>query len=262
MGLELRVENVTVVYGNVVALEDVSFSVKGPGLIQVLGPNGAGKTTLFKTIIGVVKPVKGRVTVNGVDVTGKPEEAGKYIAYMPQLPPDIDVPLTPYEALERYLLLYARRWPRLTVPAWVRRRVEEALTMVGLPEAAWHKPLSSLSGGQRQRVMLARAIVVDRPIVLLDEPLASIDPAGRAEIAKLIGDIARSRLVIASSHDPTLLRPYTKTMILVNRRVVAIGSVEEVMRVDVLVRVYGGAAIEVAPGHVHIADSHVTTRWR
>ena len=257
----VRVQGVTVAYGATIALQDVSLELKGKGLVQVIGPNGAGKTTLFKVIAGVVTPLRGRVYVNGVDVTGKPEVAGRYVSYMPQLPPEIDVPLTPYEALERYIMLYAARWPRIRAKTEVRKRVEEVLSLVGLPRDAWHKPIPSLSGGQRQRAMLARALAVERPVLLLDEPLASIDPAGRAELARLIGEVSRERLVVVTSHDPTLLKPYTRLMVLLNRRVVAVGGVDEVLRVEVLSKVYGAAAIEVAPGHVHIADSHAPTRW-
>ncbi len=255
-GPSLRLENVTVVLGGQKVLEDVTLRVKGPGLIQVLGPNGAGKTTLFRTILGLVKPVKGRVIVNDVDVTGEPDEAGKHVSYMPQTYPEIDLPLTPIEALQHYLALYHKRWPRL-VSGNLREKVYWALEAVGLPRDAWNKPLHSLSGGQRQRVMLARALVTDRPVMLLDEPLASVDPAGRAELAKLIAEFAREKLVIVSSHDPTLLLEHTDAVVLLNHRVVAFGPPEKVLRVDVLREVYGGAVVEVTEGHVHIADSHL-----
>ncbi len=245
-----------VTYGRETVLEVEKLRFEGPGLYQLLGPNGAGKTTLLRVIAGLVKPAQGEVIVNGVRVEGRPELAGRYIGYVPQVEhigrPEF--PATPFDVVASALLL-RKPWPRLKTPGWARRRVEEVLREVGLPEEAWWKNLSELSGGQLQRVLIARALVHQPRILLLDEPLSAVDPRGRAELARLIGGLGEDKLVIVSSHDPSLLLEYTRSIVLLNRRVVAAGKPEEVMRVELLRKVYGGAALVLEP-HVHICDSH------
>ena len=254
--LYIELRGVRVAYSGETILEVDELRFEGPALYQVLGPNGAGKTTLFRVMAGLVKPVEGSVVVNGVRVEGRPELAGRYIGYVPQVEhlgrPEF--PATPFDVVASALLL-RRPWPRLKTPGWARRRVEEVLEEVGLPRESWFKRLSELSGGQLQRMLLARALVHDPKILLLDEPLSAVDPRGRAELARLIGGLAESRLVIVSSHDPSLLLEYTRRIVLLNRRVVAVGEPREVMNVELLRKVYGGAAIVMEP-HVHICDSH------
>ena len=106
-----------------------------------------------------------------------------------------------------------------------------------------------------QRVLIARALVHDPQILLMDEPLSAVDPRGRAELARLIGGLGEEKLVIVTSHDPALLLEYTRSIILLNRRVVAVGPPSELLRIELLRKVYGGAAIILEP-HVHICDSH------
>jgi zinc/manganese transport system ATP-binding protein len=163
-------------------------------------------------------------------------------------------PVTPYDLVSSALVL-RRRWPRLRVNPEEAKLVEEALEAVGLPRSVWRLRLGELSGGQLQRVLLARALVHRPPILLLDEPLSAIDPRGRAELAKLIGDLGEEKLVIVTSHDPVLLLRYTKGVVLLNRKVVAAGPPEEVLRLDMLRKVYGAAVLEVGV-HPHICDSH------
>jgi zinc/manganese transport system ATP-binding protein len=252
--IELSLNNITVTYGSVVAIEDVSLALRGPGLVQLLGPNGAGKTTLMKVVAGLVRPRRGRVLINGVDVTGNPGRASRFVAYMPQLAPEVHVPLTPIEAVEMYASLRLRRWPRLGSSA--RSLAAKMLEAVKLPRRLWYSPLTTLSSGERQKVMLARILVANTPILLLDEPLASIDPPGRVEIANLIASLSKERLVIVSTHDPTLLLAHTSSVILLHRRVVAVGPPGDVLKAEILSKVYGKGVVEVPAGHLHIVDSH------
>ncbi len=249
-------DSVTVAYGDAVALEDVTLRLRGPGLVLLMGPNGAGKTTLMRAVAGLVRPLRGRVLVDGVDVTGRPEAAGRFVAYMPQTAPEVHLPLTALEAVEWYLSIARARWPRLLAGRRLRSIAERALEAVGLPRDMWDKPVASLSVGLRQRVMLARVLALGTPVLLLDEPLAPVDPAGRAELAELLASIARERLVVVSVHDPSLLRPHAAMVVLLRRRLVAAGRPDEVLRAEVLERVYGRAVVEVPPGQPHIADSH------
>ncbi len=256
-GLEIRVEELVIGYGRERISGPLSFSLKGPALVQVLGPNGAGKTTLLRTILGLIPPLKGHVYINGVDVTGNPSRAGKLAGYVPQLAwSGTNFPLTAWEAVEMVYLLHSRKWPRLFPGSGVKRVVENVLGKVGLPPAKWFKDIRFLSGGEKQRVMIARALVADQPVLLMDEPFSAVDPAGRASLAKLVAGLAEEKLVVVTSHDPMLLLEWTDKIILINRSFFAIGAPEEVLTLENTRRVYGEAAIPVTH-HIHISDQHV-----
>lgn len=243
----IRLDNVTVEYDGERVLENIKFSYTGPGLIQVLGPNGAGKTTLLKTILGLVKPVMGKVYVCGEDVTGSPGRAGALCGYVPQAQVQKEVNMYPISVEEM-----------LRVELRLRKRSVESLKniieVVGLRESILEKNFWELSGGEKQRVLIARALLHNPKILLLDEPLSPIDPPGRASIARLIGELSREKLVIVTSHDPIILLEYTDRIMLLNKRIYYIGAPEEVLCENTLREVYGEAAVVVEGRHIHISD--------
>jgi len=250
----ISLENVTVSFGGETILMDLSLKLEGPTLIQIIGPNGAGKTTLLKVILGLIRPERGKVKIDYRDVTAMPEEVGKIVGYVPQIvPTKVEMPITAKEFVLNSLLLHTRRFPRLFVRREEMERVEEVLRLVDLHE--WEKRFSDLSGGERQRALLARALVYDPPILLLDEPLSAVDPLGKVELAELIGRLAKDKLILVTSHDPILLLPYTEKIILLNRGYCAVGTPDEILRVEVLKDVYGESAI-LLEEHVHISDEH------
>ena len=253
----LRVEDLTVEIRGYRVLEGVTLELRGPGLVQVLGPNGAGKTTLLRAILGLVKPLHGHVVINGVEVTGDPAAAGRVTGYVPQLDAaEKHFPLTAWELVLYECLARCQKWPRLGASPEAAKKAEAALEAVGLPREAWGRRLDRLSGGQRQRALIARALVHNPPVLLMDEPLSAIDPAGRAEIAELIAGLAREKLVVVTSHDPMLLLEHTNEIILMHGgRVIARGEPPRVLSHEVLEKVYGAAALHVEK-HIHIADSH------
>ena len=252
----MTVENLTVRLGYEVILSHLSLELKGPSLIQIIGPNGAGKTTLLRTILGLIRPVSGRVAVDGVDITARPDKVGCLIGYVPQLMPfDKHFPLTAWEIVLNSLLLHRRRWPRIFARKEDIRDVRNVLRLVDLPEDRWHKCFFELSGGERQRVLLARALVYDPKILLLDEPLSAVDPLGKVELATIIGELAEKKLIIVTSHDPILLLPYTDQIILLNRSYCVIGKPDEILTLEVLRNVYGESVV-LLEGQVHISDEH------
>ncbi|MEM1927552.1 MAG: ATP-binding cassette domain-containing protein [Acidilobaceae archaeon] len=200
------------------ALKNVTLKLEGPKLIQVLGPNGAGKTTLLKAVAGMLEASSGRVLVCGLDVAKDYKRVSALVSYMPQTnkPPPL-TPLTVAELAE----VFSR--------GSSREVVAEYLEKVGLPRRAWEARLSELSGGSFQRALLAAVLASRAPIILLDEPLASVDPEGRAQIAELLGEESRRRLVVVTSHDPHPLLEQTKMVVLLNKIVVAAGDPEEVL---------------------------------
>ncbi len=235
-------------------LSNLTFRIDGPSLIQVIGPNGAGKTTLLRAIIGLIKPKRGRVTLNGIP--SDPKRLSNIVGYVPQMVfSDVPIPVTAWEIVLNSLLLHRKKFPRLKAGKLDLERVRRTLELVDLPEDRWHKRFDKMSGGERQRVLLARALVYEPQILLLDEPLSAVDPLGKVEIAELIGELAKSKLVIVTSHDPILLLPYTDKIILLNRSYYAIGRPEEILTLDVLKNVYGESAILIE-SHVHISDEH------
>ena len=254
--LEVRLEGVRVRLNGEDILSDLSVRFVGPSLIQIIGPNGAGKTTLLRTNLGIIKPASGRVYVNGFDVTGRPDVVGKLVGYVPQLTQfECPFPITAWEVVLNSYMLHKKRWPRIRASVDAIEAVERALEMVELPRSRWNKIFSELSGGERQRVLLARALVYDPKILLLDEPLSAVDPVGKVDIATLIGKLAEEKLVILTSHDPVMMLPYTDRVLLLNRSFYAMGDVEDVLKIDVLRKVYGESALQVN-GHVHISDEH------
>ncbi len=254
--ISVRIENLTAGYNGLPVIKNVSFEYRGYGIIQVLGPNGAGKTTLLRAILGLIRPLSGHVYINGEDVTGKPERVGKYAGYVPQSTniQETYYPITLRELVECCYLM-KRGWPRIRIDSGGKNIVEKALDMAGLPREIWDKRFWDLSGGQKQRGYIARALVGNPEILLMDEPFSNIDPSGRVELAERIGHISRSKLMIITSHDPMLLLKYTSKILMINRDVYIYGDPEEVLRKEVAEKIYGKAIIKVRE-HLHILDSH------
>ena len=245
--MRVEVEGLRAHYGNEVLFGGESFELSGPGLILVIGPNGAGKTTLMRALLGLVR-IDGKVFINGVDVTGRPERAGKFVGYVPQIgPQDLAVPISVMELLSPSL--------RSKLPKG-SERLREIVDLLGLREVL-NLPFSSLSGGQRQRVLLARALAPDPPILMMDEPISSIDPAGRETIIDLILDLSEEKLLILSSHDPALFANHSKEVIALNKRIVSIGPPEDVLNEKVMREVYGRSLILVERC-LHVVDYHGT----
>jgi ABC-type multidrug transport system ATPase subunit len=175
-------------------LEAPRLSLEGPGVALVVGGNGAGKTTLLKAMLGLIRPLAGRVEMCGRDVTGRPEEAGRCASYMPQWSPHASpgYPVTGYELLE-----YSFRVRRLKFP---RGEALEMLARLGLGDGVASRPLRSLTPGQRQKLFFARAMLLPTPVAVLDEPFSSVDRASAEAMAREVERQASRRLVVLTSH--------------------------------------------------------------
>ena len=221
----IRLVDVTVTYGDTVALDSVTLSLESPGLVQVLGPNGAGKTTLLKTIMGVVRPAKGRVIVE-VDGEERHGSAYELVGYVPQYfdPPPTN-PMTVYEFVEAS----ARLRMAGTSGGFLRERVAKTLESCLIPPSMHGYKLSELSGGLLRRVLLARAIVFEPSILLLDEPFTFLDQSASRILARLVEKYSRRALVVVTTHDPLILREATREIVVLNRRLLAVGSPQEVL---------------------------------
>ena len=188
----LRITSLTKRYGAVTALDDLTVDVPA-GRIGVVGANGAGKTTLFRILLGLARPTEGAVEVGGLSVATDPVAVRARLGYMPEhecLPLDqsaADVVATFGELSG----LPARA---------ARQRASEVLDLVGLDEARF-RPIGGFSTGMRQRAKLAQALVGGPSLVLLDEPTAGLDPAGREEMLALVARLATFGIsVLMSTH--------------------------------------------------------------
>ena len=224
------------------ALEGVSFAIEAGQAVGVLGPNGGGKTTLFRALLGELPHRHG-----AVEVAGRP-------AYVPQTErARLDFPVS---ALDVALMGAYGRTP------WYRRlgRAERdaaatALERVGLADRA-RSGFGTLSGGQRQRVLIARALVQDARVLLLDEPLSGVDAPSAARIEAILDDLrAEGRALLLATHDVHQAQQYERVLCLHTRQV-AFGAPAEVLTPDVLQATYGSELVVLAGGGIAVNVGH------
>jgi zinc/manganese transport system ATP-binding protein len=230
-------------------LKDISFAIEPGEFIGVLGPNGAGKTTLMRSILGLLPPSGGRVSVFG----RAPQCGDSTIGYLPQLRtvlPDLRVRGLDYIASS----LHGERWGLPSLSAADRAAIEATLDDVGARDLA-NRALSDMSGGERQRLLLAQALIGEPKLLLLDEPLISLDARHQEVVIDVIKKVCRERkiTVLFSAHELNqLLGAIDRVLYLGNGQAV-LGSVEDVVTAPVLSRLYG-TEIEVlrASGHIFV----------
>ncbi|GIF62515.1 ABC transporter [Asanoa ishikariensis] len=223
----IRVEHVVARYGEVLALDDVSLSIR-PGLVTgLVGMNGSGKSTLFKTLMGLVKPERGRV-LRGPGSIG-------YVPQSEHVDWAFPVSVRDVVMMGRYGSLGLTRRPR----AADHRAVADALARVELTDHA-ERQIGQLSGGQRKRTFVARGIAQDARILLLDEPFAGVDKRSEATIVRLLRELAADgRTVLVSTHDLHALPRLADDVVLLLRRVLFHGPVDEALRPENLARAFG-----------------------
>ncbi len=231
----IDIADVTVAYREQPVLWDVDLQVPRGSLMAVVGPNGAGKTTLIKSILGLVKPVAGRVLINGQPWTRQHGD----VSYVPQRGTvDWDFPTSVADVvmMGRYGALGWLRRPGQRE----REMAEEAMTRVDIAHLA-DRQISELSGGQQQRVFLARALVQDTNIYLMDEPFQGVDAKTERAIVELLKSLrAEGRTVVVVHHDLQTVAEYFDSVALLNVRLIASGPVEEAFTEHNLRRTYGG----------------------
>ena len=232
----LEVRGLTVRYGEVSALEDVSLTLGTGRVCGLVGMNGSGKSTLFKTVMGTVRPLSGTVVVAG----GSPAAARRQglVGYVPQSE-DVDwtFPLSVREVVETGR--YGHLGPTRRLRAADRAAVAEALERVGLADLA-HRQVGRLSGGQRKRAFLARAVAQGAATLLLDEPFAGVDRTSEATITELLRALAaEGASVLVSTHDLQALPDLADEAVLLMRRVLLHGPSTEVLRPENLAHAFG-----------------------
>jgi ABC-type Mn2+/Zn2+ transport system ATPase subunit len=237
----LSVQDLAASYGGPVVLSGVTFDAEQGERIGVLGPNGGGKSTLFRVLLGELRPLRGSVR--------RPPRLG----FVPQTERSrLDYPVS---ALDVALMGTLSR-----VPWWrpvgrrERRAALGALERVGLAALA-DEQFGELSGGQRQRVLVARALVQDAPVLLLDEPFSGVDQTSADLLERLLGDLAgEGRALLVATHDLEQARRFDRVLCL-NRRQIAFGPPEETLTRPVLEATYGGEIVTL-PGEAALLPPH------
>ena len=250
----LRLNGVSVRLGERLALSEIDLEVAKGAFVGLIGPNGSGKSTLLRAILGVLPLEAGSIEVDG----RPPAEARDLFAYLPQRrAQNLDLPLR-----TRDIVMMGRmRHTGLLRP--VRRddreAVEQALALVGLSDRR-NSAIGEMSFGQQQRVFFARALAQEGSILLLDEPMNGVDPQTQELFVELLtGFHAQGKTIVMATHDLTQAAALCDNLCVVNQRLIAYGSVEQVLTEDVLSEAYGVHLHfrpgEAAPGHL-IGDVH------
>lgn len=208
----VEVKNLSFAYSGENILQDVNLSIRPGDFIAMIGPNGGGKTTLLKLILGLLKPDKGTIQVMGHPTP----KALASIGYVPQnVHVNSGFPISVMDVVLMGRRNPKRRWARLS--AEDDRAALSALEQMGMAPYARTK-IGELSGGQRQRVFIARALVSDPRLLLLDEPTAGIDTKGQADFYSLLQELNRDITIMVVSHDLLVISRYIKSVACVNRR--------------------------------------------
>ena len=207
--MSLEVSQLTKLYGSQKALDKVSFSAIPGRILGFLGPNGAGKSTTMKVITGYISANSGGVTVMGKDAVNFTKEVSKLIGYLPEHNP-------------LYLDMYVREFLEFSGGVYgmsgqaLKSRAKEMLHRTGL-EPEQHKKIGQLSKGYRQRVGLARALIHDPQVVILDEPTTGLDPNQLVEIRNLIQEVAKDKTLILSTHIMQEVEAICQDVVIINK---------------------------------------------
>lgn len=230
----LKIEQLSVNYDKTPVLWDIHCHIPEGKLVGIIGPNGAGKSTLLKTLLGMTKPLSGRIEF--FNQTYK--KVRHRIAYVPQRSSvDWDFPITAFEVvlMGRYGKLGIFKWPKLAD----KKAALNALEMVGMLPFA-NRQISQLSGGQQQRLFIARALLQDADLYLMDEPFAGVDMATEKAIIALMDKLkVQGKTLLVVHHDLSTVDSYFDWVMMLNTCLIACGPVDEVFNAHAIMRTYG-----------------------
>ena len=212
----IEIRNLTVAYGENIALENLNLDIEAGSLMALVGPNGAGKSTLIKTILKFLKQITGEIKING-----------KSLAYVPQRNSvDWDFPTTLFDVVE--MGCYGRVGLFKRVNKEEKQKVLKAIEQVGMLDFK-DRQISELSGGQQQRAFIARALVQEADIYLMDEPFQGVDSTTEKSIVDILKKLkSDGKTLLVVHHDLQTVPTYFESVALINKTVIVSGKVIEV----------------------------------
>jgi len=216
----IKVENLKKLYGDFIAVDDISFEIKRGEIVGLLGPNGAGKTSTMRILTCFLPATSGEVSINGHDAFENPYLVKKSIGYLPE-----NAPLYQDMKVEEYLEYVAdiREIPK----SQKRKRIREVAEKTGLAPRL-RQEIGHLSKGYKQRVGLAQALLHDPEVLILDEPTSGLDPNQIIEIRSLIKEIGKEKTIILSTHILSEAEATCDRVLIINKgRIVASGTAQE-----------------------------------
>jgi len=218
--MSITVRNLTKLYGEQKAIDDISFDVKTGEILGFLGPNGAGKTTTMKIITCYMPPTAGSVDVDGLNIFDHSLEVRRKIGYLPEMNP-LYLDMNVIDYLEYSARLHGINGGR------IQQRIKEMVHVCGLEDVR-HKDIGELSKGYRQRVGLAQAMIHEPDVLVMDEPTSGLDPNQIVEIRNLIRQLGRAKTVILSTHILSEVQATCNRVLIINEgKIVADGSPEQ-----------------------------------
>ena len=212
----IEIRNLTVAYGENIALENFNLDIEAGSLMALVGPNGAGKSTLIKTILKFLKQITGEIKING-----------KTLAYVPQRNSvDWDFPTTLFDVVE--MGCYGRVGLFKRVNKEEKQKVLKAIEQVGMLDFK-DRQISELSGGQQQRAFIARALVQEADIYLMDEPFQGVDSTTEKSIVDILKKLkSEGKTILVVHHDLQTVPTYFESVTFINKNVITSGKIKEV----------------------------------
>ena len=225
--MEVNIVNFRKDFGATRAVDDISFSFSSGQIIGFVGPNGAGKTTTMRILATLDEPTSGDAKIDGVSIVEVPEQARRLIGYVPDaLPMHRDI------SVNEYLDFFARAYGLIgTQRRQVIENIEDFTNLTEIRE----KTLHELSKGMKQRVSLARALLHDPPVLVMDEPAAGLDPRARVELRELLRILSdQGKAILISSHILTELSEICDSAVIIEQgRIITAGTLQEIAKSDV-----------------------------
>jgi manganese transport system ATP-binding protein len=241
--ISIDVENLTVAYHGKVALHGAYLQIQAGSISGLVGMNGSGKSTLFKAIMGFLKPVTGRVLINGLPIRSVQKKS--LVAYVPQSEEvDWNFPVSVHDVvmMGRYGYMNILRIPA----AKDQRVVRESLERVQM----WSmrdRQIGELSGGQKKRAFLARALAQQGTVLLLDEPFTGVDIKTEKTMIDLLLELRQEgHTILISTHDLASITTFCDQVVLINRTILAYGNTSEVFTEENLSRTFGGSLADLS----------------
>lgn len=234
----LKASNLSFAYDDKLILNQLNFTANRGELISILGPNGVGKSTLFRCVLGLLDNYQGEITIQNKDIKNmNAREQAKLVAYLPQF----QAPIFNYSVMDMVLMGSSNRISSIGVPR--KQEKQEALASlekIGILHLA-ERGFKHLSGGEQQLVLLARAVMQNAPIWILDEPLANLDYGNQIKVLKQLKSLAQDGyLIIQSIHDPDQAYHYSDRIVgLCKGQIIAAGKPNEIMNDNLIKTLYG-----------------------